>query len=102
MLRLLLVEDSESDAELIENQIREERIKFRLTRVDSKEEFHAAMVREKWDLILTDFSLPSFNAMDVLAIVRTHDPEVPVILVTGTKPEGFGPDFIKKGQRITF
>ena len=97
MLRLLLVEDNEFDAELIEYRIRAEGIKFHLTRVDSRAEFSTAIAREKWDLIITDFSLPSFNAMDVLRIVRAHDTLLPVILVTGTKPEGFGEDFIKKG-----
>lgn len=97
MLKLLLVEDSESDQELIEYHIRKSGMKFDLTRVDSKADFQAAMDREKWDLLLTDFALPSFNAWDVLRIARTHDADIPVILVTGTKPERFGPDFMRKG-----
>jgi signal transduction histidine kinase len=97
MLKLLLVEDSPQDAELIEEQIRSEGLYAGITRVESKEEFRDALDDGDWDIILTDFVLPEFSALGVLQLVQESGIGVPVILLTGAVPEETAVDFMNKG-----
>ena len=89
--------DCRLDAGLIEHAMRKDGILSDVVRVDSKADFQTAFVRQKWDLILTDFALPSFDAHEVLRIVRSREPDLPIILVTGTKPDEYGISFTKEG-----
>ena len=86
-LNILLVEDVASDAELILRELRRAGFQFDSRRVQTREEFEAALDSSMPDLILADFSMPQFSALEGLQILRTRQLDLPLILVTGSNSE---------------
>ena len=82
-LRLLQVEDSAADAELIQRSLRAGGAALDCLVTDSLEQVRQALRSESWDAILSDYQLPDFTAIDVLHAVRELSPGVPLVLVTG-------------------
>ena len=81
---ILLLEDSALDAELIGEHLRKGGILHRMDRATTREDFVRALERRGYDLILADYSLPSFDGMAALDIAREKTPATPFILVSGT------------------
>jgi DNA-binding response OmpR family regulator len=69
-LKLILLEDSDSDAELIEGELTKAGIEFDARRVYSREDFLHGVLEFEPDLILADYTLPQFTALDALAIAK--------------------------------
>ena len=100
------MEDREDDAVLVVREL--ERIGRPLAweRVDSPGAMRAALERERWDVIISDFVMPGFGAIAALALSREHDPDVPFLIVSGTIEEETAvealrlgaDDFITKGR----
>src|SRR5208283_519595 len=82
-LRVLILEDVPSDAELVERELRSAGIEFVSTRVDSEDSFRAALDRFVPEIILADYSLPAFDGESALSMAREKVPTVPFIFVTG-------------------
>ena len=83
-LRVLLVEDSESDADLIEYQLeRANGYDLFMERVETEAQVTVALHTKSWDLMLCDYSLPTLNALRVLAILQGFGLDLPFILVSG-------------------
>lgn len=83
-LRVLLLEDNESDAELIKHELQRCGMPTVMERVDSEEAFSKAVREFAPDVVLTDHSLSEFDACDALDILRTRRPATPLIIVTGS------------------
>ena len=83
-LRVLLVEDSEDDARLLCEALRDAGYEPSARRVDGAAAMEAALADGAWDVILADFTLPAFSALEALGIVRSRALDVPFILVSGT------------------
>ena len=86
-LRILLLEDTPSDAELEEHELRKLGIPFTLQRVETRDSFVRALGEFNPDIILSDYNLPDFGGMEALEIVRNNYPDIPVIMVTGALPD---------------
>ena len=86
-LRILLVEDSAEDAELMIDQMREAGIHGRFQRVESEVELQQALAAGVPDIVLSDLSMPGFTGFEALHLVRRVDPELPFIFVSGTMGE---------------
>ncbi|MFA6411632.1 MAG: HD domain-containing phosphohydrolase [Syntrophales bacterium] len=86
-IRILIVEDLPTDAELCEREVRQVLPHSVFLRVETGEEFLAAMESFVPDLILSDYSLPRFDGMKALALARQHAPETPFIILTGSTNE---------------
>lgn len=82
-MRILMLEDTPSDAELEEYELRKTGVPFTLKRVETREVFIRALEEFCPDIILSDYNLPEFSGMEALEIVRSTHPEIPVIMVTG-------------------
>ena len=82
-LRVLLVEDSDDDAMLVEGLLRRDGFDVSLTRVEGRIALDEALAQD-WDLVISDFSLPQFTAIDVIRAVRERGLDVPLIIVSGT------------------
>jgi diguanylate cyclase (GGDEF)-like protein/PAS domain S-box-containing protein len=96
-LRILMIEDVPTDAEL---EIRElKRAGLRVTHriVDTEEAFRLALREFQPEIILSDFSMPQFDGMVALALVRELAPEVPFIFVSGTIGEEYAIRALKNG-----
>lgn len=83
-LRLLLAEDSADDATLLLRSLRQSEFDVLVERVDSAADLSAALDSGSWDLVISDFNMPSFTGMDALRIVRERGPDMPFIFVSGT------------------
>ncbi|MGC4095444.1 MAG: PAS domain S-box protein [Polyangiaceae bacterium] len=86
-LRVLLLEDSESDAALLALTLRRADFSAHITRVDNQADFRKALNEEAWDLLIADYNLPSFSGIDALAIYSESGLDMPFFLVSGTVGE---------------
>lgn len=96
-LRILVVEDSETDQLLMERELRRGGVGFRSVRVDNRNDFVMRLRDFRPDIILCDFSLPQFNALDALEIAKVEAPGVPLIIVTGTLSDETAVETLKSG-----
>ena len=94
---ILLLEDSALDAELIGEHLRKGGILHRMDRTATREDFVRALERRGYDLILADYSLPSFDGMAALDIAREETAAPPFIFVSGTLGEEIAIESLKKG-----
>ncbi len=86
-MRILYVDDSTYDRDLIRHILEAEPGSFCITEAATQEEFLAHLQERTYDAVLTDFDILGFNGFEVLDIVRSKDPDLPVIIVTGSGSE---------------
>ncbi|KUO60682.1 hypothetical protein APF79_02615 [bacterium BRH_c32] len=96
-LRLLILEDSLHDKELMIEQLVEARFRLDVTHVDKEKTFKEALRNYKYDLIISDFKLPGFTAFGALAICKIICPEVPFICFSGSIGEETAIELLKEG-----
>ena len=96
-LRILLLEDSPSDAELAEAELRKAEIGFTARRVETREAFLQGLEEFAPDLILADYALPHFDGMTAIQLARERAPSIPIIVVTGSIDEETAVECIKAG-----
>jgi len=96
-LRLLLVEDSEEDAELLLFEIRNSGYEPVYTRVYSAVALEAALAQDEWDIVVSDYTMPQFGGLDALKIVRRFDPDLPFIINSGNIGEDIAVDAMQAG-----
>jgi PAS domain S-box-containing protein len=96
-LRILHLEDDPRDSEIVESLLIEEGIDCDMIRVSNREQFRSAIEQESFDIILADYSLPSFDGMSALAIALSQRPTVPFILLSGTAGEEVAAESVKSG-----
>jgi two-component system cell cycle sensor histidine kinase/response regulator CckA len=86
-LRVLLVEDSEDDAELVMWALRRGGYDLTSERVQTGPAMAAALDRNTWDVIISDYSMPEFDAPRAFALFQTKGVDIPFIIVSGTVGE---------------
>src|SRR6202171_38554 len=96
-LRILSVEDDPKDAELIQDLLATEGIVCEVTRVDTEAALLASVEQGGIDLILADYSLPSFDGISALKVAMKACPDVPFIFVSGTLGEEVAIEALKIG-----
>jgi DNA-binding NtrC family response regulator len=96
-LRILYLEDEPRDAELVQASLEAEGVDCDLIRVDTEADFFQALKQGGFELILADYTLPSFDGISALKIVREICPQVPFIFVSGTLVEEIGIEALKQG-----
>ena len=96
-INILMVEDSEADADLLVRFLTKENIDFSYSRVWTKDAFINSLTDNEYDIIISDQSLPQFSGMEAFRITKQLNSTIPFILVTGTVSENLLTDFIKEG-----
>jgi diguanylate cyclase (GGDEF)-like protein/PAS domain S-box-containing protein len=96
-LKVLLVEDVASDAELSLRELKRSGIACLGCRVETEHEFRRQLVDFRPEVILSDFSMPQFNGMAALAIAHAEYPDIPFIFVSGTLGEEYAIRALKSG-----
>jgi PAS domain S-box-containing protein len=96
-LSLLVVEDNRADFLLIERHLKRYGIDANCTRVDTLAAVQEAVVLCGWDAILCDYSLPDIEFEQLLAMIRGHLADVPVILVSGCVGETRAVELLRQG-----
>ena len=82
-IRILLVEDTEADAELVLASLRSAKLEVEHARVWSRSGLSDALGHGPWDAVLCDHSMPQFDGLSALYMVRAHDADLPFIIVSG-------------------
>src|SRR5882724_11244712 len=96
-LRIVHLEDDPKDAELIQAMLETEGIICHVIRVESQADFSASLEQGGFDLILADYTLPSFDGLSALKIALEKCPDVPFIFVSGTLGEEVAIEALKIG-----
>jgi PAS domain S-box-containing protein len=96
ILHIVLLEDDPSDAELIQLQLAQQGRKLECLHVSSESEYRAALQHAP-DLVLADYTLPGFDGLAALRIVRDLHPDVPFIFVSGSLGEERAIEALKSG-----
>lgn len=96
-LRVLLIEDSRSDAEIEIAELRRGGFEVSADVVETQNQVRDHLDKNKYDIILADYSLPNFRGMDTLDILREKNLHTPVILVTGALNSETAVECVKQG-----
>jgi PAS domain S-box-containing protein/putative nucleotidyltransferase with HDIG domain len=96
-LKVLLVEDSKDDAFLLQRELRKGGYDPECHRVENKENLIEALDEEKWDILITDYSLPEFSGMEALKILTARDLFLPAIMVSGKMGEETAVEAMRTG-----
>ena len=87
-LRILYLEDNENDALLVQSTLDREEFECRIDRVETRDDFAGALERGSYDIIFSDFTLPSYDGESALNLVTEKGIDTPFIYVSGTIGEG--------------
>ena len=96
-LRVLMVEDSEDDVLLILRELKKGGYAPECERVETPEGMINALSGKHWDIILCDYHLPCFSALEALAIIKKLNIDIPVMIVSGAIGEEMALDCIHRG-----
>ena len=96
-MKILLVEDSPTDRELIQRELKKSGIQFKVKVVETRDKYLQALKEFEPDIVLSDYNLPSFDGMQALLLRKEHAPLVPFILVTGANNEEIAVECMKSG-----
>ena len=98
-LRLLLVEDSEDDAEIVLRTLRKAGFVPESLRVDCESDLEQALQEEDWDIVITDHNLPGFGSSAAIKAVKQANADLPVIIVSGSIGEEVAVMAMKSGAQ---
>jgi PAS domain S-box-containing protein len=101
-LSVLIVEDLEDDAILIVHELRRHGYDVTSVRVDTAQAMSAALDRQDWDAILSDYSMPGFTALDALKLTQDTGKDIPFIIISGTIDEEAAVTAMKAGAHDFF
>jgi len=96
-LRILVAEDSETDAELVQRELKRGGLDFQSRRVQTEPDFRRELDEFRPDLVISDFSMPQFSGRTALAIARESRADIPFIFISGTIGENVAVEMMKAG-----
>lgn len=96
-IRVLVIEDNEDDAQLEIYELKSGGYDIQHKRVETREATREALRNEKWDFIISDYSLPQFSGLDALQELKETGNDIPFILVSGTIGEEIAVAAMKAG-----
>ncbi len=96
-LRILLVEDSPADAELVVLELARAGLNPQATRVDTPEAFAQALQSGSWDVVIADYLLPGWSGLRALKMMQERAIDLPFIIVSGAIGEETAVDTMKSG-----
>jgi PAS domain S-box-containing protein len=96
-LRLVLVEDAEPEAQQVLAQLRQAGFQPSARQVRTREEFLRALAEFKPDIILSEYALDQFGALEALALLRQHTERLPLVVVTRSRSEALAIECMQAG-----
>ena len=96
-LRILYLEDDKNDVGLVREKLEEEGFVCDVIHVETRTDFIAALEKGGFDIILSDYNLPSFDGLSALAIARITTPEIPFLFLSGVMGEELAIETLKNG-----
>ncbi|MCC6317029.1 MAG: response regulator [Gemmatimonadaceae bacterium] len=96
---ILVVDDSEDDAELVRRALSRGGLSVDITRVDDAPSFRKALAQRSWELVIADYSQPNFGALAVLELLREADSDLPCVVISGVAGEDRAVETMRAGAR---
>ena len=96
-IKILIIEDSDFDYELIERKLKTMKTSFLIKRADDEKNFRNLLDEFSPDLIISDYSMPVFSGIEALKIVNTSYPDIPFIFVSGKIGEELAIECLRQG-----
>ena len=96
-LQILHLEDDPNDTEILTMILADENIPAEIHRVETRKDFEAALETQNWNVVISDFSLPSFDGLKALSLTRGKFGDMPFILFSGTIGEETAVECLKRG-----
>lgn len=96
-LNILIIEDSEEEVILLLNELKKSGFNVKWKRVENSKETKKAISEENWDIVLSDYKMPQFNAFEALKIIKNIDQDIPFIVVSGSIGEENAVKIMKEG-----
>ncbi len=96
-LKILIVEDNDDDAQLLLVKLRRAGYTPDYVQVDNASEFKQALQDHTWQIVVSDYAMPSFSGLEALGILRARDRNTPFILVSGTVGEELAVEAMRSG-----
>lgn len=97
LLRILIVEDSEDDALLVVLELKRAGYDVSFERVQTEAAMDAALSKEKWDIIISDYVLPNFSGPAALRLLQRKGIDLPFIIVSGKIGEDIAVEAVRAG-----
>ena len=96
-LHVLIVEDSEDDTKLILEELNDRGYHPIHRRIETPEEMKGALRQRRWDLVLSDYMMPRFNALEAMRLIKEEGLDIPFIIITGSIGEEIAVAAMKAG-----
>src|SRR5690348_5357880 len=96
-LRILIVEDSKSDAEFLLRELRKGGYEPISELVCTQAEMQAALEKQEWDVVVADYRMPVFSGLEALMVLRGRKLDIPFIIVSGFIGEETAVEMMKAG-----
>lgn len=96
-IRVLHIDDNLHDRQLVKDAVMKESDGFEIVEVDNRSKFEKHLAENDFDLVLSDFNILGFDGFQVIKLVKEKNPEIPVIIVTGTGSEEIAVQAMKMG-----
>jgi PAS domain S-box-containing protein len=97
VVRVLVVDDSENDALLLTDELRDNGFDLFHLRVDTPEAMKEALGKQAWDIVIADYKMPRFSGPAALQVIRDSGLDIPLILVSGTAGDSTGVEMMRAG-----
>src|SRR5690349_13592297 len=97
LLRVLIIEDSEDDTQLILRELRTIGYEVEHERVETSQAMQIVLTDRPWDLILSDYTLPKFGALGALGVLKASHLQIPFIIISGSIGEETAVAALKAG-----
>jgi diguanylate cyclase (GGDEF)-like protein/PAS domain S-box-containing protein len=98
-IRILLLDDTDEDAELILRALRKAGLLFEAEHVRNRGDFVEKLTSFAPDVIISDYNMPGFDGMAALEVVKDHDQRIPVLIVTGALGDEHAVELLKAGAK---
>jgi len=96
-LRVLIAEDSEDDAFFLARTLKQEGYQITFERIETETEMRQALQQQNWDVIISDYQMPSFNGLSALEVYKEFNLDIPFIIVSGAIGEETAVKVMKAG-----
>ena len=94
-----MIEDNEDDSQLILHEIKRNGYEVEFERVETAGKLLSALMRQSWDIVLCDYSLPQFNAPQAISLIKSSGYDIPLIIISGTIGEETAVASLKAGAQ---
>lgn len=96
-LSVLIIEDADSDAELLVYRLKRAGYTLNFQQVETAAEMQSALMRQPWDIVISDYSMPQFDGMSALQLLKQSALDIPFIVVSGEVGEDTAVEMMKAG-----